>query len=177
MVGGQAVSTHAIVKLVAKERCVLRPPGVVSVQLQLWGARRAPATPPIGNAGASGGGGGGYTLSTVSVTPGQSYTIVVGSGGGPTYGGTGAGDASSAFGQYAWSGSGAGNSGLGGSGGTTTGGRGATGAAPAYYTYQTDWYDDSCPCYRTFTSWYYVAYGGMGGNGAKGGAGGGGGYD
>lgn len=55
------------------------PPGVTSVQVQCWGAGGGGG----GGTALSGGGGGGgeYAAQTLSVTPGLSYSLVVGAGG------------------------------------------------------------------------------------------------
>lgn len=68
------------------------PAGITSVDVELWGGGggggggTSTSTP-----GGSGGGGGAYAKSTVSVTPGNSYTVVVGSAGTGTTGAGGNG--------------------------------------------------------------------------------------
>ena len=63
------------------------PANVFSVSVQAWGGGGAGGDGT--NNGGGGGGGGAYASGTVSVTPGNSYTVVVGAGGSPpTVGGT-----------------------------------------------------------------------------------------
>ena len=58
------------------------PPGVTSINVEAWGGGGAGASVGNGrNGGFGGGGGGAYASSLISVTPGTSYTIVVGKGG------------------------------------------------------------------------------------------------
>ena len=55
------------------------PPGVTSVQVQVWGSGGGGGNSANGtSAGGSGGGGGGYSLSTITVVPGTTYYINVG---------------------------------------------------------------------------------------------------
>lgn len=65
------------------------PLGVYSIDVKLWGAGGGANTAPTNE---SSGGGGGFVKGSLSVTPGQVLTIIVGSGGGDgngTYGGGG----------------------------------------------------------------------------------------
>jgi hypothetical protein len=62
------------------------PAGVTSVDVSCWGAGGGGSTRSLNGVG-GGGGGGAYAGGTVSVTPGNTYTIVVGSGGGPAVNG------------------------------------------------------------------------------------------
>lgn len=58
------------------------PAGVTSVTLKLWGAGGAGGSrAPIAYMDAAPGGGGGFTEGTLSVTPGETLTIIVGGGG------------------------------------------------------------------------------------------------
>jgi autotransporter-associated beta strand protein len=63
------------------------PLGVSNVTVQAWGGGGAGGganRPSSANAAAGGGGGGAYASSTVSVTPGTGYAVVVGAGGNAT---------------------------------------------------------------------------------------------
>jgi hypothetical protein len=131
------------------------PDGITSVTVEVWGAGGAGGGSTSNASGGSGGGGGGYTTASVSVTPGNTYTVTVGAGGTGSTGNGTAGTASS-FITLTANGGGGGetNTGTPGSGGTAsggstnlTGGNGITGASD----------------------------GGAGGAGANGGAGGAGG--
>ena len=57
------------------------PPGVTEVSVRLWGAGGG------GGTGASAGGGGGYTTGMLSVTPGETLSVMVGGGGNSKVGG------------------------------------------------------------------------------------------
>ncbi|MEP2671383.1 MAG: T9SS type A sorting domain-containing protein [Cyclobacteriaceae bacterium] len=59
----------------------LAPPGVTSVTVEAWGGGGAGATFSSAGFGSGGGGGGGYSRSLLTVTPGNSYSVVVGAGG------------------------------------------------------------------------------------------------
>ena len=74
----------------------IAPTGVTSVVVQAWGAGGTGGDGSF--AGAGGGGGGAYVLSTVSVTPLESYTIIVGKAGvRPSSAGTGGDGSDSTF--------------------------------------------------------------------------------
>ena len=110
-----------------------------------------------------GGGGGGITVSTFDVTPGTTFTVVVGAGGG-----AGSGGGTTYVSGYASAGGGtAGSYNSGGSGGsgTTSGSNGGN-----FYSYQYPGYYDG----KSNTTVYYTGYtGGTGGSaGANFGAGG-----
>ena len=118
------------------------PQGVSQVRVQVWGAGGGGA---VANAG-GGGGGGSYAEGILNVTPTQSYTITVGSGGGASTGGGSSGFSGNSFSFTALGGSG--NAGAG-----TAAGGAATG---------------------TFTGTYVSTVrfaGGVGGGGATGGPG------
>lgn len=103
------------------------PSGVTSVQVECWGAGGGGGGNNSTSDGAGGGGGGGYSRATLTVIPGNIYTINVGNGG---TGGTGAQNGSS--GESSWFGSITTILANGGSGGeqrTNNGGDGGTGAA------------------------------------------------
>ncbi len=60
------------------------PAGVTSVNVEVWGAGGGGGIGAATNGASTGGGGGGsggYSKSVISVTPGQTYTVVVGAGG------------------------------------------------------------------------------------------------
>lgn len=118
------------------------PPGTTSIQVDAWGGGGAGGgTGATGGTIRTGGGGGGgaYTKNaSVSVTPGTSYTIVVGAGGTAVSANNGNNGNSSTFATnlvVANGGNGGGStnngtggaSGLGGTGGTFSGGNGAAG--------------------------------------------------
>ncbi len=71
------------------------PTGVTSVTIKAWGGGGGGGYATGNTSSAGGGGGGAFASSTVSVTPGTSYTVVVGAGGtaglksGPTAAGNG----------------------------------------------------------------------------------------
>jgi hypothetical protein len=110
------------------------PPGVTSVTLELWGGGGAggSAITSSGHCGGGGGGGGAYAQYTsVSVSPGTSYTVTVG-GGGTSSGGTSTGGNPSSItiasttytangGAAGVSETSSGNYGAGGAGGTAAG--------------------------------------------------------
>ena len=122
------------------------PAGVTTLTVECWGAGGgAGGAATTANAGGAGGGGGAYSKSTtIAVTPGNTYTVTVGTGG---PGGSGA--AAGTAGADSWFNSsaiilakggagGAANNGTGGAGGTTAasigttkfaGGAGANGAS------------------------------------------------
>lgn len=56
------------------------PAGVTSVQVECWGGGGAGGGAPLNSNRGGGGGGGAYTISTIAVTAGTSYPIVVGAG-------------------------------------------------------------------------------------------------
>ncbi len=59
------------------------PVGVTAVQIECWGGGAGGVDDTGPSAGGGGGGGGAYSkLNTLSVTPGTSYTVNVGAGGG-----------------------------------------------------------------------------------------------
>lgn len=121
------------------------PVGNASISLKIWGAGGGGGSASAASYSGGGGGGGGYTEASVSVTPGETLTVTVGSGGAggigasgcPTPSGT-AGSASSVAGGYGTKsaaggaggvGGGCGSGGAGGAGGagdTATGAGGAT---------------------------------------------------
>jgi uncharacterized repeat protein (TIGR02543 family) len=110
------------------------PPGVTSVTLELWGGGGAggSAITSSGHCGGGGGGGGAYVQYTsVTVSPGSSYTVTVG-GGGTSSGGTSTGGGNSSItiasttytangGAAGVSETASGNYGAGGAGGTAAG--------------------------------------------------------
>ncbi|HSE34836.1 MAG TPA: hypothetical protein VLB83_01805, partial [Candidatus Paceibacterota bacterium] len=121
------------------------PDGVGTVYVEAWGGGGGGAGGASGNCCGGGGGGGAYARSMVSVTPGNSYTVVVGIAGTagantPTAGGNG-GDsmfsASSTILAKGGIGGGIGANGAGGAGGsgstgsvvTYTGGQGGSGVS------------------------------------------------
>ena len=136
------------------------PVGITSVTVQVWGAGGQagggcePHAGTLGNGGGggAGGGGGGYSAATLSVTPGQVFTVTVGTGstGDSTHvDGKGADGASSSFGSLIAQGGGGGGgagsvcggsnpAGIGGtaSGGTTniSGRDGTAGSENATFT-------------------------------------------
>ncbi len=57
------------------------PAGVTSVTVEAWGAGGSSASGSSGGAGRGGGGGGAYSSATITVTPGNQYTVTVGTGG------------------------------------------------------------------------------------------------
>jgi uncharacterized repeat protein (TIGR01451 family) len=57
------------------------PNGVTSITVECWGAGGGGGRSTSNNSGRGGGGGGAYAGSTLSVTPGDTYTVVVGQGG------------------------------------------------------------------------------------------------
>ncbi len=57
------------------------PTGVTSVTVQCWGAGGSGGISGFTKAGGAGGGGGAFASSVINVTPGNSYSIVVGAGG------------------------------------------------------------------------------------------------
>ena len=100
------------------------PAGVTSVDVQCWGGGGGGAYPSEFVAG-GGGGGGAYAASTVSVTPGNNYTVTVGAGGtGPSSEGDGGAGGDSSF-------NGTSVVAKGGTGGTLIGDGGASGSAGA----------------------------------------------
>lgn len=108
------------------------PCGVTSVSVQVWGGGGSGASDIVNdNIGVGGGGGGGYSSATLSVTPGSSITVVVGTGGlAPTvspFGGVAGGQSS--FGALiAGGGLGGATNGVGGAGGTGTTSNGTNGS-------------------------------------------------
>ena len=66
------------------------PAGVTSVTVEVWGGGGAGGGQDQGSDGGGGGGGGGYSKkNTVTVIPGNSYTVSVGAGGAGVTSGTG----------------------------------------------------------------------------------------
>jgi hypothetical protein len=103
------------------------PTGVTSVTVECWGAGGG------GGASAGGGGGGGaYSLQSVSVTPGNNYSLSVGSGGAGAANGTGDGGSNggdSSFASQVLAKGGTGGGGYvqpGGAGGSSSAGTGST---------------------------------------------------
>ena len=118
------------------------PNGLSSVQVQCWGGGGAGGGVTVNSSSGGGGGGGAYSSNTISVTPGNIYTVTVGAGGAytvtvPTSGsaGTGTNGGDSWFGStstiLAKGGGGGANAigngghGAGGSGGAAAAGVGA----------------------------------------------------
>lgn len=127
------------------------PAGVTSVKVELWGGGGGGGQPSV--AGGGGGGGGGYrTHASYTVTPGNSYNVVVGAGG------SGAGQNSSFDGTGVVANGGAVGGNAGGVGGTTQGTGGAGGGGSG-----------------TGTTGFTGGAGGGGGVGTANGGGGGGG--
>lgn len=93
------------------------PAGVTSVIVECWGGGGAGA-----GGGGGGGGGGAYSKATVSVTPGNNYTVVVGLGG-PAPGGSGLDSTFNTTSVVAKAGTGA-TAGTGGTGGAAASGTG-----------------------------------------------------
>ncbi len=116
------------------------PPGVTTVKVDVWGGGGAGggAASVLGTSvGAGGGGGGCATSLLVAVTPGTTYSVVVGAGGAGLVNGTGADGAASSFsagGIIAQGGKGGRVDAATGAGGsaTFTGGAGSTGLAGTY---------------------------------------------
>jgi Bacterial Ig-like domain (group 2). len=116
----------------------IAPAGVTSVSVQCWGAGGGGGGSATNKSGGGGGGGGAFTVNnSVSVTPGTSYTITVGSGGtggiGNLSGGTG-GSTSANLGITVTANGGSGGNapssstgGNGGAAGSFSGGKGANG--------------------------------------------------
>jgi hypothetical protein len=107
------------------------PPGITSITVQAWGGGGAGGGASTTNKLCGGGGGGGaYASSTVAVTPGNSYNIVVGSGGTASTGngGNGGNSTFNATTVVAAGGTGgtAGGNGPGGAGGTVAASTGTT---------------------------------------------------
>jgi hypothetical protein len=92
------------------------PPGVTSITVEAWGA--GGGTRNDGTARTGGGGGGAYARSVLTVTPGQSFAVTVGTGGAPASG-TGQSGENSSFGTNVIAAGGAGGTNSGGTGGTT----------------------------------------------------------
>lgn len=105
------------------------PAGVTTVQVEAWGAGGggAEGQTGFGDTGGGGGGGGAYVKSTVAVTPGNNYTIDVGTAGtgGPGNGSAGAQSDFNGTTVVAAGGAGA-VGGAGGAGGTTAASTGTT---------------------------------------------------
>lgn len=100
------------------------PNGVVKIMVEVWGGGGGGSVGASVNGG--GGGGGGYGKEILSVTPGNTFTITVGAGGGPgaAGGGLGTSGGTSIFGSIIANGGNAGNNNAspsGGSGGTVSG--------------------------------------------------------
>jgi hypothetical protein len=116
------------------------PNGVYQVQVECWGGGGGGSTRTTNGSG-GGGGGGAYASSTLSVIPGNIYTIAVGTGGGPAVNG-GSSSFDSPATVLALGGSGvASNTSTGGTGGLATGcigtlkfngGSGANGSGTTY---------------------------------------------
>ena len=62
------------------------PAGITSIQIECIGAGGNGGAQTTIERGAGGGGGGAYSSSTITVTPGATYSVVVGLGGNATYG-------------------------------------------------------------------------------------------
>ncbi len=103
------------------------PAGITSVTVECWGAGGGSGgVSNVLNAASGGGGGGAYAQSVISVTPGNTHTILVGAGGagGSTAGTNGAGGGASSFNSNVVSAAG----GSGGSGSTSSTSLGAGGS-------------------------------------------------
>lgn len=99
------------------------PSGVTEIIAECWGAGGAGGGSTQNNRGGSGGGGGGYCTNSFTVTPGQSISYTVGSGGTGSTGNGTAGGATSILSLIANGGGGGGaNRGVAGSGGSASGG-------------------------------------------------------
>jgi hypothetical protein len=92
------------------------PPGVTTITVKAWGA--GGGTRSDLTESRAGGGGGAYAQSTLTVTPGNIYTIIVGTGGAAAFTVGQSGGASS-FGTLVIADGGLGGSNTGGAGGTT----------------------------------------------------------
>lgn len=102
------------------------PAGVTSVTVEVWGGGGAGGGNPTNSDGGGGGGGGGYSLSTITVVPATSYTVVVGGGGTGVVGANGNAGGQSYFINAATVQA---NGGQGGAVATSVGGAGGTGGA------------------------------------------------
>jgi hypothetical protein len=111
------------------------PAGVTTIGIELWGAGGGGAAGanggfgfaggPAGGAGGGGGGGGAYLRTTLTVTPGDTYNVVIGAGG--TAGGGNGGSSEFTQGNAALAsaaGGSGGNGPAGGAGGVSTPGAG-----------------------------------------------------
>jgi hypothetical protein len=103
--------------------------GVTKVKYRIWAGAGGAGGAANTNGAGGGGGGGGYSEGIAAVTPGNSYSVIVGSGGsGGSGGANGTNGGPSSFASFASTtgggGGGFGNAfgGVGGSGGTATGG-------------------------------------------------------
>lgn len=99
------------------------PPGVTEISVECWGGGGAGGGATANNNGGGGGGGGAYARRNITVTPGQSFSFVVGQGGQGTtdYGAAGGTTHFNSFQVSAVGGNG---------GGDNDGGAGGTGANP-----------------------------------------------
>jgi MSHA biogenesis protein MshQ len=102
------------------------PAGVTSVTVEAWGGGGAGGGNPTSSDGGGGGGGGGYSKSTITVVPGNNYTVTVGAGGTGVVGSNGNPGGQSFFINAATLRA---NGGAGGAVATTVGGAGGAGGA------------------------------------------------
>ncbi len=101
------------------------PDGVTRIRVKAWGAGGGGSGRSI-SGGGGGGGGGAYASSIINVTPGDSYAITIGTGGGSSAGGSGTSGSATSFASLVVA---AGGAGQGGAAGTGPGGAGGTTAA------------------------------------------------
>jgi len=113
------------------------PANIYNIRVEVWGSGGKGGngddyTSPWAGGGGGGGGGGGYGEEFYSVTPGNSYTVMVGTGNGANSSFVGSGISIISYGGSAGSTSGGVNGGgAGGAGGTSTGSIKMNGAAGA----------------------------------------------
>jgi hypothetical protein len=106
------------------------PAGVSSIQTEVWGAGGSGGKSGGGTNVGTGGGGGGYAKKNViSVTPGNTYTVTVGTGGNPPSSGNGNGGGASWFIDPSVVNATGGGGGRASSSGWTPGGAAGTGTA------------------------------------------------
>lgn len=77
-----SLKTPAIFHCTGADQTYTVPAGVTSVTVYMWGAGGGSGNPATGSSYGFYGGAGGYTSGTISVTPGTTYSILVGQGGG-----------------------------------------------------------------------------------------------
>jgi hypothetical protein len=81
VVGGNSGTANQVVYQTPGTSTFTVPTGVTSVTVQAWGAGGSGGNGSSGTGSGGGGGGGGFARATLTVTPGESLTINVGSGG------------------------------------------------------------------------------------------------